>query len=380
MDQARWKRIEEIFESLLDYPPQSRPKALKGMCGGDEELEKEILLLLKEDARENSMIDGMAIDYVDLPGVVGQGHVIDSFRVERKIGEGGMSNVYMAQELTGKKRKIALKLLRPGLNTQSILRRFQREHEILARLRHPNIARLIKVGVSEDDQPYIAMEYIEGEPLDTYCDKRSLTIEERIELFQVVCRAVQHAHINKVVHRDLKPANILVEADGTVKLLDFGISKLIDTADEHTKITKTGVHVMTPQYAAPEQVRSLEITVATDIYALGVILYELVAGNPPLALDGLGIFDVQRKICTEEPQLPSEALTRPDYLGESHEARIASQRGTNIAALRKMLQGAMDTICQRALAKSPEDRYKMVEYLMYDLKRYVIGLGMGTSW
>ena len=242
------------------------------------------------------------------------GRMIGPYRIVREIGRGGMSVVYLAERADDVYRKqVAVKLVWPGLMTGEIERRFRQERRILARLDHPNIARLLDGGVTEDGCQYVVMEYVEGEPITEFCDSRKLSITERLKLFQQICAAVQYAHDNLIVHRDLKPSNILVANDGTVKLLDFGIAKLLDPAllgIEDSPPSQTGFHAMTPEYASPEQACGENITTASDVYSLGVVLYELLTGHRPYRIRSRTPHEAAQVISEEEPPPPSVVVSR----------------------------------------------------------------------
>ncbi|HEV3409601.1 MAG TPA: protein kinase, partial [Chthoniobacterales bacterium] len=271
----------------------------------------------------------------------------------REIGRGGLGAVYLAARADDEYRKeVALKLIRRGLDTDDILRRFRTERQILAQLDHPNIARLLDGGTTDDGLPYFAMEYVRGEPINTYCDLHRLKLSERLELFRKVCAAVTYAHQNLVVHRDLKPSNILVTADGEPKLLDFGIAKLL-SADHELVFTQTapGLRAMTPDYASPEQMKGEKITTASDVYSLGVLLYEVLSGQKPYRVKTRTTEEISRAVTEQEPQRPSTAAA------------------TDGSALR----GDLDNIVLKALRKEPERRYSSVEGLAEDLRRYQEG-------
>ncbi|NIR60341.1 MAG: serine/threonine protein kinase, partial [Gammaproteobacteria bacterium] len=281
-----------------------------------------------------------------------------------------MGVVYLAERADGQfEQRVALKLIKRGIDTDEIIERFLQERQILARLDHPNIARLLDGGVTETGQPYFAMEYIAGVPLTAYCDEHRLDVEARLRLFEHVGEAVQYAHRNLIVHRDLKPSNILVTEDGTVKLLDFGIARLMDD-EAAPALTQTGMRVLSPAYAAPEQVAGEPVTTATDVYSLGVVLYELLTGHNPHAERPEGGRDVKR---------PSAAVTstaaRLDGSSETGTPQeIARSRATQPERLRRRLSGDLDTICLKALRPEPEQRYDSAAAFGEDLKRHLAGL------
>jgi serine/threonine-protein kinase len=269
------------------------------------------------------------------------------------------------------RQQVAVKVLRHPGRHPDLVRRFRMERQILADLQHPYIARILDGGVAEGGWPYLAMEYVEGEPITNYCARTGASLETRLELFRAVCEAVHHAHQRLVVHRDLKPSNILVTADGKVKLLDFGIAKLLDDDDVLATMTATGARLFTPDYAAPEQIRGNPITTSTDVYALGVLLYELLAGERPYRLGGRSLGEIERLVCDEDPVPPATAATRPVDDGDT------SDRGPADPAARRFrhrLRGDLDTICLKALRKEPSQRYASAHEFAVDLERYTEGL------
>jgi serine/threonine protein kinase len=278
-------------------------------------------------------------------------------RLLREIGRGGMGAVYLAERADGQfDKRVAIKLIKRGMDTEAIVRRFHYERQILASLNHPNIARLFDGGTTEDGLPYFVMEYIEGEPLLDYCKRKGLDVEARLKLFLPVCSAVQHAHNNLIVHRDLKPSNILVTGDGDVKLLDFGIAKLLN-ANDASLSTLLGQRPMTPDYASPEQARGEQITTASDVYSLGVALYELLTGRRPYSLSELALPEAVRVICEQEVERPSVVSSR---------SRDGLQR--------QRLSAELDNITLKAIRKEPQRRYASVEQFSEDIERYLAGL------
>jgi len=363
MDMARWTQIQTLFDAALERDPDERDAFLQTACADDPDLLAEVRSLLAADADAHPMLDSLALDAIALPadllpaGILpAEGERVGPYRVVRPLGRGGMGAVFLAERADGQfEQRVALKLIRGGAASEQIVRRFQRERQILARLQHPHIARLLDGGLTDDGQPYFAMEYVEGVPLDTYCEAYGCSVAQRIRLMRTVCDAVQSAHRQLVVHRDLKPSNILVTEDGTVKLLDFGIAKMLsgehDALDDPAR-TQTGRAVMTPAYAAPEQLRRAPVTTATDVYALGVVLYELLAGRRPHDLSGCSPAEIERIVGEQAPPPPSVV------------APPARQRA---------LRGDLDTICLKALRKEPERRYASAEALADDLQRALDG-------
>ncbi len=289
---------------------------------------------------------------------------IGSYKILREIGRGGMGVVYLAERDDEYRKQVAIKLIKRGMDTDAVLQRFRHERQILANLEHPNIARLLDGGTTDDGLPYFVMEYIEGLPVDTYCDKHKLTTDERLKLFRTVCAAVTYAHQNLVIHRDLKPINILVTDEGVPKLLDFGIAKLLHPSMEQaTTATVAGLRVLTPEYASPEQIRGEKLTTATDVYSLGVILYELLTGQRPFQLKDTTPQELLRAIEEGEPTKPSKVT------GNGHE-----HTASYVARNQRLLKGDLDNIVLKALRKEPERRYKSVEQFSEDIRRYLEGL------
>jgi eukaryotic-like serine/threonine-protein kinase len=304
---------------------------------------------------------------------------IGAYRVLRELGHGGMGTVYLAARADDQyQKRVAIKVVR-GLDSDQIVRHFRRERQILAALDHPNIARLLDGGTTEDGLPYFVMERVEGEPIDLFCDERKLSVQERLRLFQGVCAAVQYAHQNLVVHRDLKPKNILVDAQGVPKLLDFGIAKLLNPEISGEAATGT-VLAMTPEYASPEQMRGQPITTATDVYSLGVVLYELLTGHRPYGRQARDSLELLRAVCEEEPERPSTAVGRteqrtlPNGVVQTTTPETASRtREGSPEKLRRRLRGDLDNIVLMALRKEPRRRYRSVEALSEDIRRYLEG-------
>ncbi len=306
---------------------------------------------------------------------------IGPYRLVRELGQGGMGTVFLAvRDDDVFHKRVAVKLLKRGMDTDAIVQRFRAERQILAGLDHPNIARLLDGGTTDDGLPYLVMEYVEGAPLIEYADARDLYVAARLDLFLQVCAAVQHAHQNLVIHRDLKPANVLVTADGVPKLLDFGIAKLLnpEMAGHTMAPTAPGLQLMTPEYASPEQVRGEVVTTATDVYSLGVLLYEFLTGRQPYRLTSRALPEIVRVVCEEAPVQPSLAVTRPlDAATARDTATTTSPRSTRITdshRLQRRLEGDLDNIVLKALSKEPTRRYASVDQFAEDVRRHLAGL------
>jgi serine/threonine protein kinase/Flp pilus assembly protein TadD len=373
----RFREADAVFDAALDLAREERDRYVERACGVDGELCALVKRLLRAHERADEFLATPASEMAaplltDLasPPASAMAERVGAYRIVREIGRGGMGAVYLAERDDGQfRQRAALKVARSGIGTDYLLRRFIEERQILASLEHPYVARLLDGGVSADGVPWFAMEYVEGQPIDRYCDARRLTIEQRLKLFLDVCEAVQYAHRNLVIHRDLKPSNILVTADGGLKLLDFGIAKLL--APDHAaeaEATATGLRMMTPAYASPEQIRGDAVTIASDVYALGVLLYELVAGRHPFRAPGLTTAELERRILEEQPERPSAMVTRAP--GDA----LAVARGTSANRLSRRLRGDLDAIILKALEKGPERRYATADQLGTDVRRHLFSL------
>ena len=319
---------------------------------------------------------------------------IGAYRVVRELGRGGMGVVYLGERDDGQfRRRVAVKLLRASPDAEELHRRFRAERQILASLAHPNIAQLLDGGITDGQLPYLVMEYIEGSPITEYCDRNGLGIEARLRLFQSVCAAVHHAHRNLIVHRDLKPGNILVTEEGDAKLLDFGIAKLLNPAFAALTlpVTHAAHRLMTPQYASPEQVRGDPLSTASDIYSLGVILYELIAGHRPYEISAGSAHEIGELVCEREPPRPSAAAGTNERVVRDDgstvviaPAGVARARGTTVERLRQTLRGDLDAIVMMALRKEPARRYGSADLFAADVQRYLDGFPVvahaGTRW
>ncbi|WP_242108353.1 serine/threonine-protein kinase [Luteimonas aquatica] len=360
--QARWRRICAVLDAVLDAPEAERARMLDAQCAGDPDLRAEVEALLAAEAVTDRRIDSPVADWAG--GALGEGetaqaHVpsetVGRYRLVRELGRGGMGAVWLAERFEeGFEQQVALKLLKRGLDTDAILERFLEERRILARLRHPNIALFLDGGVSGHGQPWFAMEWVDGEPITRWCDARTLAVRERVALFLDVIAAVQYAHQQLVVHRDLKPGNVMVGGGGQVKLLDFGIAKMLEATEgsaEAATLTRLGWRMLTPEYAAPEQLRGEPVSTATDVYALGVLLCELLVGQRPSVAGAAA------------PQRPSAQLSEA----------AAALRGGGRERLRRMLRGDLDTIVLKALQPEPARRYGSAQALGEDLRRWLDG-------
>jgi eukaryotic-like serine/threonine-protein kinase len=361
----RWARVKELFEATADLDPTQRAALLEKECGGDQALRSEVESLLESDELTGGFIEEPAFaiprdlfpDDAEEPVA---GRKFGAYQLIREIGRGGLGAVYLAARADDEYRKeVAIKVIRRGLDTDDIIRRFRNERQILAQLDHPNIARLIDGGTTDDGLPYFVMEYVSGEPINAYCDAHALPTAERLALFRKVCAAVTYAHQNLVIHRDLKPSNILVTQTGEPKLLDFGIAKLLGTGDELFTQTIPALRVMTPEYASPEQVKGDKIMTTSDVYSLGVLLYELLTGQRPYRLKTRSPEEIARAITEQEPGRPSTAL--------HHDSRFTSHHS-------RSLRGDLDNIVLMAMRKEPARRYRSVGQFSEDIRRHLAGL------
>ncbi len=367
------QRIDAALDGALDQPAEQREAWLLARFPEDPGLRAEVKALLATlDHR------GILEQPVVPPGEPSM-RMIGPYRVLRELGRGGMGVVYLVERDDGQyRRRVAIKILRPSPDAEELHRRFLAERQILASLDHPNIALLLDGGVTEGQLPYLVMEYVEGLPITTYCDRHRLGIRARLRLFLEVCAAVRHAHYNLVVHRDLKPGNILVTEDGRVKLLDFGIAKLLNPglAAVAQPVTRTEFRMMTPEYASPEQVQGEPLSTASDVYALGVILYELLVGVRPYRITSGTPAELATLVCEREPERPSARAIRPatgDGVREVPSAECAAMRGVTPERLRRQLRGDVDAIVMMALRKAPRQRYGSAGMLAQDLERFLAG-------
>jgi eukaryotic-like serine/threonine-protein kinase len=371
----RWHKVKDILQACVDTPRAERSRFLDEACAGDQAIRKEVESLLA------SLDD--AGDFLQQPALGGDGAVLGEqcgvYQIVQKIGEGGMGMVYQAVRNDDQFRKlVAIKVVKRGMDTEYVLERFHNERQILAHFDHPNIAKLLDGGVTSDGRPYVVMEFIAGRPIDEYCDLERLSIPARLELFLKVCSAVAYAHQNLVVHRDLKPRNILVTENGEPRLLDFGIAKMLG---DDREVTIPGMRMMTPDYASPEQVRGEPITTASDVYSLGVLLYELLSGHRPYQTSGRTHEEAARTVTETDPARPSAVVQREEtgtLPGQGVKGLLTAEMVSNARAarperLRKQLAGDLDNIVMMAMRKEPHRRYQSVEQLAADIRRHIEG-------
>lgn len=407
MRTENWEKVKELLDEVLQIEPSNRQTFLKKV-GVSNEIRAEVESLIAFESEAENLMNMSAIEFSkdffadeeNSNSLIGQ--QIGNYRIIRELGYGGMGAVYLAERTDGKfEQKVALKLLKREMNTSAIRRHFQQEGKILASLEHTNIARLLDAGTTDDNAPYLAMEYIEGLPIDNYCLKHNLNLNERLDLFRQVCTAVNFAHRNLIVHRDLKPSNILITEEGVPKLLDFGISKILSSEFEQVNAaTVTRLGAMTPSYASPEQLQRESVTTSTDIYSLGIILYELLSGHRPFEEKEDNLKDIYQAVLETDPPLPSSKLEKksrefktfsekelilPQSTGELPTIAFEPKQKTEALSRRytkpetfyltsNSLRGDLDNIILKALRKEPERRYSSAENFAEDILRHQKGL------
>jgi len=389
MTVERWQQISRLYHAVLSQETGARAAFLAEACGPDAELRATIELLLSDKDTARGFLGAQDLEDVaralaDLPPAfpAAGGGRVGPYQIRGEIGRGGMGTVFLADRVDDTfHKRVAIKVVR-GLGDGDIVTRFRQEREILASLDHPAIAGVVDGGSTDDGWPYFVMDYVDGQPIDDWCDQHKADVTRRLELFREVCAGVQYAHDHLVLHRDLKPANIFVTADGAVKLLDFGIAKLLDSGPypATSANTVTALRVMTPTYASPEQVRGEPLAVTSDVYALGVVLYELLTGHWPYRATGQLLHEISHAICEAEPTMPSVAidvveeapgeLATTDSLTPEH---VSDLRSASPAQLRRRLEGDLDRILLKALDKIPARRYPSVERFSDDVRRHLEG-------
>jgi len=372
-----YHRVKELFHQALEREPAERNAFLDSACNGDGSLRAEVESMIACFEPAGSFIETPAFEFAagllaneEIESAAGQS--VGPYRIIREIGRGGMGTVYLAARSDDQYHKqVAIKLIKRGMDTDFIVQRFRNERQILAHLDHPNIARLLDGGATDEGLPFFIMEFIDGKPIDEYCELKQLSIVDRLKLFLTVCSAVSYAHQNLVIHRDLKPGNILITADGSPRLLDFGIAKLLnpELSSQTIDHTATVLRLMTPDYASPEQVKGETITTASDVYSLGVLLFELLTGHRPYRLKTKSPDEIERVICRQEPTKPSESLADPGF----HRSNSNGSRQLDLGDP-KSLRGDLDNIVLMAMRKEPGRRYSSVEQFAEDIRRHLEGL------
>ncbi len=370
MDSTRWQKVQSLFHEAADLPASQQRVFLETQCGDDAGLVSDILILLEEDARGGSLLDG---DVAEVASQIFSNSSASSlpfkefgpYRIKQALGEGGMGVVYLAErEDLGN--EVAIKILRDAWVSPARRERFNAEQRTLAQLNHPSIARLYDADTSPDGTPFFVMEYVEGVPLTEFCKAQKCSIPERLRLFRAVCEAVLYAHQHAVIHRDLKPSNIMVKADGSIRLLDFGIAKHLENLGELVDQTITGLRLMTPAYAAPEQIRGEQVGIQSDVYSLGVVLYELLAGQLPFDFSNSTPAQAEKILTEQEAEKPSEAAKKA-----AASAEVETSRSAMTAS--KTAWADLDVLCLTAMHKDPQRRYQSVEALIRDVDHYLDG-------
>ncbi len=380
MSPERWQQVDRLFEVALGLQAAERSAWLDAACGSDEALRHKVVELLEaEDEMRGFLaqpLDRNAVGQVLGRIALGERSRIGPYRLLRVLAYGGMATVYLGVRARDPgRRKVAIKLCRHSLATPEFRRRFRNEHRILARLDHHHIASFDDGGTTEDGLPYLVMEYVEGTPIDRYGDRHALSVEHRLMLFRQLCSGVHHAHQHQLVHRDIKPGNVLVTAAGRVKLLDFGIAKLLDPQRFalSAEPTQTGIHLLTPGYASPEQIRNEAITPASDVYSLGVLLFKLLSGCSPYRVAGHSLPAIERAVCGHKSQTMGAALRRLRFQGRNP-TQVSRARGFQRSGqLRRRLQGDLEAIVVMALGKQPESRYRSVAAFADDVRHHLLG-------
>jgi serine/threonine protein kinase/tetratricopeptide (TPR) repeat protein len=379
MTPERWQQIRALLESAMQLEPQQRPAYLERHCLGDPSLRQDVdsFLAVEQDLRtsflESPAVARVVPDANAAPAIKwAAGMKLGPYVIQSMLGAGGMGEVYRAIRADGQYHKqVVIKMVRAGYESKLVVQRFKNERQILATLDHPNIARLLDGGATENELPYFVMELIEGLPIDEYCRRHELAIAERLRLFCAICHAVEFAHQHAIIHRDIKPENILVTSEGVPKLLDFGIAKILDPSaiPGPLEYTSTLFRALTPEYASPEQVRGATITTASDVYALGVVLYVLLTGSSPYLLNERTPEAVTRAVCEHQPARPSLAVLRS--ISHICPAKNSSHSGMSVEKLSLRLRGDLDHIVLKALRKEPEHRYGSAERFASDIERHL---------
>jgi serine/threonine protein kinase len=360
-DPARWQRAKEIVGDALELQPDAREAFVGQACEGDAELLREVSALLAADSETRTT------DPRESPNAGGAGRQIGPYLLQHVIGRGGVGQVWAATRVDDVRMRVAIKLLRPDREgDEDFQRRFRAEMQILALMRHPNIVTFLDAGTTREGQPYFAMEYVEGEPITHFCNQRRQAVDQRLRLFLQVCEAVEHAHRYALLHRDLKPSNILVTPEGVVKLLDFGIAKLLrpEVLGEADVFTRPHSGPLTPEYASPEQLRGAVLTTATDVYSLGVVLFEILTNRTPFSPRGIDLLQFQKLVTEHEAPSPSTSVPAD---------QVKDFRVANVSQLRRVLAGELDSIVLTALRFEPDRRYPGVAELADDIRRHLEG-------
>ncbi len=389
METNEWRRVKDIFFEVLEKPQAARADFLREVCAADSDLRAEVENLLAAHFESESFIENPAFEVASVFKQKDANNQTEkhfgNYKIIREIGAGGMGAVFLAERSDGEfEQQVAVKIIRQSLADKQLINRFKRERQILASLNHPNIAKLLDGGITPDGLPFLAMEYIEGLPVNEYVERGNLSVEEKLRLFLQICAGVAFAHRNLIVHRDLKPSNIFVTKDGAPKLLDFGLAKLLDESLDAAQ-TQTAFRALTPAYASPEQLKGETITTASDVYSLGVVLYELLTGERPFHFKNPSLEEAVHVVCDSDPIRPSEAAKGDSKItnyklreatngARQTETKVEKPHPKSKIQNLKSLKGDLDTIVLQALRKEPERRYKSVPEFAEDIERYLQGL------
>ncbi len=366
--------MSPIYDELVELDGSARIARLHAISANDPDLARRLTSMLdtaQQVEAHRFLVPDRHFDAVASLGL--RGRRLGPYELEEEIGHGGSGTVWRARRVDGQAGVVAIKVLHLSLLDQAGVCRFRREGAVLARLHHRNVVQLLDTGMTPQGQPYLVLEHVEGEPIDAHCDARRLDVHARLRLLRRVMDGLRHAHGLHIVHRDIKPGNILVTPAGEVKLLDFGIAKLLGDEPEHASLTIDGHRVLTPRYAAPEQLEGGEVTPRADVYALGVLMYRLLVGRYPTSGGGANAAEIIAGTLTGEPTPLARALSRPPRARESDAAMTAAERGTAVPDLKRQLRGGLDAIASRALRRDPADRYASVGAFARDIDSFLAG-------
>ncbi|RPI48732.1 MAG: hypothetical protein EHM55_25095, partial [Acidobacteria bacterium] len=389
MSSDSWIGVKQVLAAVLEARPDARTALLDRLCAGDTALRLEVESLLRADAGAAAFFDRPLVEGMDaeLPEP-NLGRTLGPYFIEQCVGRGGMGAVYLARRVDEVfERRVAIKMIRRGMDSELVIRRFRHERQILASLEHPNIAALFDGGTTPDGLPYFVMEYVGGTRIDRYADDHGLATVERVQLCLPVFDAVQHAHNRHIIHRDIKPTNVMVSADGHPKLLDFGIATILSPGAEGPSTVTSLGRPMTPDYASPEQIRGEPVTAATDVYALGLLVYELLTGHRPYRLVTHTPEEIARVVCEQDPERPSTVIAQvtessldDGTIATITPSMVSQTRDGTLERLKERLSGPLDDILLKALRKEPNERYASVAAFAEDLRRYVAEQPVAVSW
>lgn len=381
MRENTWNKIDPILDRALDLNREEREAYLQEACGDNRQIYDEVVSLLEsiEESNRTHFLEHSVLEnkelYQDLTNTSRKqsedyfiGRQVGSYKIVKQIGHGGMNRVFKAIRTDGSfNQKVAVKFLHSGLQTPKAMNQFDNERQVLANLSHPGIARLFDGGITPEGIPYLIMEYIDGMPIDKYCSKNRLSAEQRLTLFKKIGEAIQYAHNNLIIHRDLKAQNIFVTREGHIKILDFGIAKLLDPSLSIQELVQTlpGNQMWTPNYGAPEQLKGQDVTIATDVYSLGVLLFRLLSDTYPYNFEDRSITEIRTLVGQQPPARLSQAIK-----DKKSEEKAAQERGLTVKEFKKGLTGDLESIVSKAIKRNPDDRYTSVRHFMDDITNY----------